>query len=480
MARTPSAKPASRRSAASAKAGKTVTKDNLKALGVDRLAELLLDLAEQDTVLTRKLRMALTAAHAKDKLGKEIEKRLRTIQRSRGFLPWDRIRPLAMELDTLRQSILADVAATDVGQAISAMRVLVELAPSVYERSDDSSGYLSDVFREAASDLGALWGRQPGRDPAAVVRDLLALLDNDGYGTCDDLLTSCGEALGEAGATLLAATLVTRLHELPAPGGKDDYRADIARMQIIGHLRDLADAMGDVDAYIEAVGLSDRQSAYVSDVARRLLDKGRAREALEWLDRETDDASRFRGRSDDLRIEACEAVGDRDEAQSLRWKIFRECLSLPHWQAYQRYLSDYDAIDAEEQALDHIQKFPARGVALSTLLEWPAPDAAARLVREHTAELDGRDYTTLRPAAERLSETYPNEATLLYRLLVEAVLDKALSRYYPYAAKDLASCRLLAPLLTPIEGMETHEAFMARLKATHKRKLGFWSLISEQ
>ncbi|GAA3673713.1 DUF6880 family protein [Acetobacter lovaniensis] len=479
MARTPSAKPATRKSAASAKVGTTVTKENLKALGADRLADLLVELSEQDAVLTRKLRMALTATHAKDKLGKEIEKRLRTIQRSRGFLPWDRIKPLAAELDALRQSILNDVATTDVGQAISAMRLLVELAPSVYERSDDSSGYLSDVFREAASDLGTLWGRQAGRDPAVTVRDLLTLLDGDGYGTCDHLLVSCGEALGTAGAAMLRTTLLTRLHKLPVSKGKENYRADSARMQTLGHMRDLADAVGDVDAYIDAVGLSDRQPAYIGDVARRLLDKGRAQEALEWLGRETDETSRFRWENDDLRIEACEAVEDRDQAQSLRWKVFRDRLSLPHWQAYQRHLSDYDAIDVEELALNHIRNFPVRGVALSTLLEWPALDAAARLVREHTAELDGRDYGTLRPAADRLSESYPNEATLLYRLLVEAVLDKALSRYYSYAAKDLASCRLLAPMLTTADGMESHEAFMIRLKAQHKRKLGFWSLIGE-
>lgn len=475
MDRSPSKKLKSR---ASPKAGTTVTKDNLKALGADRLADLLVELAGQDAALTRKLRMALTAVHAKDKLGKEIEKRLRTIQRSRGFLPWDRIKLLAAELDTLRQSILDDVATADIGQAISAMRLFVELAPSVYERSDDSSGYLSDVFREAASDLGTLWGRQAGRDATILVTDLLTLLDHDGYGTCDHLLTSCGAALGESGSAMLRTMLIKRLRDLPASKGKDGYHTDIARMQIIGHLRDLADAMGDVDAYIDAVSLSDRQSAYIGDVARRLMDKAQHREALGWLDRETEEDSRFYKQNDDLRIEAYEAVGDRDKAQALRWNVFRERLSLPHWKAYQRHLSDYEAIDAEEQALDHIRNFPNRSVALSTLLEWPALDEAARLVRYHTAELDGRDYGTLRPAAERLSESYPNEATLLYRLLVEAVLERALSRYYAYAAKDLAACRLLAPMLTEADGMETHEAFMIRLKATHKRKLGFWSLIA--
>ncbi|MEN3177178.1 MAG: DUF6880 family protein [Gluconobacter cerinus] len=479
MATASPAKPIRRKPAASAKAGTTVTKENLKALGVDRLADLLVELSEQDAVLTRKLRMALTAVHAKDRLGKEIDKRLRTVQRSRGFLPWDGVRPLATELDTLRRTILDDVAKTDVGQAISSMRLLVDIAPSVYERSDDSSGYLSEVFREAASDLGNLWGRQEDRDPAVTIRDLLTLLDADDYGTCDRLLASSGEALGTTGATMLRDTLIQRFQELPVSRGKGDYRADIERMQTLGHLKNLADAIGDVDAYIEAVRLSDRQTAYIGDVARRLLDKNRPQEALEWLNRETDEPSRFYRENDDLRIEACETLDDRDTAQSLRWKVFHDRLSLPHCQAYLRYLSDYDAIDVEEQALNYICNFPNRGAALSTLLEWPALDAAARLVREHKTELDGRDYETLRPAADRLSEAYPIEATILYRLLVEAVLDKALSRYYPYAAKDLASCRLLAPMLAPTEDLENHEAFMIRLKTQHKRKLGFWSLIGE-
>jgi hypothetical protein len=34
-------------------------------------------------------------------------------------------------------------------------------------------------------------------------------------------------------------------------------------------------------------------------------------------------------------------------------------------------------------------------------------------------------------------------------------------------------------MLTAPNGMETHEAFMIRLKAQHKRKLGFWTLVGE-
>ncbi|MCQ9157111.1 hypothetical protein JZX93_16545 [Acidomonas methanolica] len=461
--------------------GTTVTRENLQALGAERLAALLTELSENDAVLTRKLRMVLTAAHAKDRLGKEVEKRLTTIRRSRGFLSWDRLKPLAAELDALRRSILDEVAAVDVGQAVHAMRLLADLAPSVYERSDDSSGYLSEVFREAASDLGRLWGRLPGRTPEDVVHELLAVMDADGYGTCDHLLASCREALGDDGAALLRTTLLARLNALPTRTGRghsrEDYHVDMARSQILRHLRDLADVMSDVDAYIDAVDRSERRDVHIGAVARRLLDQCRAREALDWLARETGEGSRLRGETEDLRIEAHEAVGERDAAQALRWKVFQDRLSLSHWREYQRRLSDYDAIDAEERALAHIRDFPVKEAALTALLEWPAVDVAARLVREHADALDGRDYTTLRPAAERLSETCPNEATLLYRRLVEAVLEKAQSRYYPYAAKDLKACETLAPFLTGRDGMETHEAYMARLHAAHKRKFGFWAIL---
>nr|WP_246395999.1 DUF6880 family protein [Gluconacetobacter tumulisoli] len=60
--------------------------------------------------------------------------------------------------------------------------------------------------------------------------------------------------------------------------------------------------------------------------------------------------------------------------------------------------------------------------------------------------------------------------------MVEAVLDEALSRYYPYAAKDPRSCQILAAMLTEADALEAHEAFMTHLKTAHKRKLGFWSL----
>jgi len=125
------------------------------------------------------------------------------------------------------------------------------------------------------------------------------------------------------------------------------------------------------------------------------------------------------------------------------------------------------------QALAH----PDRNLALSFLVGWPNFEAAARLVCAHCHELDGRDYGRLRPAAEALAERYPAAATLLHRALAEDVLRRASSRQYQYAVRDVRSCEGLASFLPDDGGLETHDAFMTRLRREHPRKTGFWSLL---
>ncbi len=163
-------------------------------------------------------------------------------------------------------------------------------------------------------------------------------------------------------------------------------------------------------------------------------------------------------------------------AQSLRWAAFEWWLGDAHLRAYLRELPGFDDIEAEDRAMAHAHAHPDRNLALSFLVGWPNLEVAARLVRAHRHELDGRDPGRLRPAAEALAERHPAAATLLHRALAEDVLRRASSRQYQYAVRDVRSCEGLAPFLPHEAGLETHEAFMARLRREHPRKIGFWSL----
>jgi hypothetical protein len=198
--------------------------------------------------------------------------------------------------------------------------------------------------------------------------------------------------------------------------------------------------------------------------------------ALTWLDAPR---RRFEDEDDtgigvDLRIAALEALGRREDAQAVRWRHFERALSAEHLRAYLRRLPDFEDFEAEQRALDIAASHRLAALAVGFFIEWRVLDRAERLVRDRLAALDGRLYEVLRPAAEALEEKFPTAASLLYRRMIESVLDRGASKQYPYAARDFASCARLAPRLPASETIESHATFVARLRKVHGRKYGFW------
>ena len=70
-------------------------------------------------------------------------------------------------------------------------------------------------------------------------------------------------------------------------------------------------------------------------------------------------------------------------------------------------------------------------------------------------------------------------ATLLLRALIDDTLDGAKATRYRHAARHFAECISLASVITDYGRFETHDAFVARLRAGHSRKSGFWSLAGD-
>jgi hypothetical protein len=67
---------------------KTLTSTNLEALGVQRLAELLIEVSTGNAAVKRRLRLELAGAHNPDEVAKEVRKRLTIIARSRTVIDW--------------------------------------------------------------------------------------------------------------------------------------------------------------------------------------------------------------------------------------------------------------------------------------------------------------------------------------------------------------------------------------------------------
>jgi hypothetical protein len=301
---------------------RALSTDALEQLGTRKLAELLMAQAKTDPTLARSLRLILAGTDGGGRLAAEVEKRLRTIGRSRGFIEWDRVRPLARELESLRETIAGPLAQADPRAAVTQMRLLLDLGEGVFERSDDGSGLLGGVFRQVGAELGRLWALVPGRDPVRLAAELLALLDADSYGVTDRLLEAASPALGQEGRAELRRRLQARLAAQPSRGrvsGRDDYESWHVRGQVSYQLCALADLEENVDAFIAAAKAGGRMEHFAPDIAERLITHGRSADALAWLERAP---ARHEGeeiRHLDLRIAALDALGRKTEAQGLRW-----------------------------------------------------------------------------------------------------------------------------------------------------------------
>jgi hypothetical protein len=286
------------------------------------------------------------------------------------------------------------VAKADPVEGLELMWRFLTLASSVFERCDDSSGTVIDIFHLACSDLGEI-AQAAKTDPTTLADHAFQALNENDYGQYDGLIEVLTPALGQGGLEHLKRRMVELSQEsLPKPGSEerqvigwgaegpvyaDNYVQRRRDSTVRLALQEIADAQGDVDAFIAQQ--SDKAKTIpkvAAEIAQRLLAAGRAEEAwnaINAIDEERPGWIPFEW--EETRLEALEALGRRGEAQAFRWDCFERKLEATHLRAYLKRLPDFDDVEAEERALSFALTYPQ---ALALLASWPALDKAAALV----------------------------------------------------------------------------------------------------
>ena len=476
-------------------APKSLNVANLETLGAARLAALLMEITAGDAAARRRLKLAIAGEAGPAATAHAIAKRLASIARSKTFLERHQVDPLARELKAQHDAILKLVAPSDPRQAFDLIWQLLTCAGPVFERSDDSDGRLSSAFEFAIVDLGPL-AEAAKLDPDHLVDRSFLALQTDGDGVWQDLIPILAPRLGAEGLVRLREmTLAWRKEPVATPpeherrvigwsSSSGKIYADSMEKSHRRHVSDfvlkqIADASRDVDAYIAQIDARSRKfPPTVAEIARRLLDAGRAGEALKILN-----ATEHPGHGTSNRewqralTDALEAVGQHEEAQDFRWKSFLETLNTEHLRTYLLKLPDFQDQDAEQKALSHAQDFDSFEAALSFLIQWPDLHRASQIVLSRAQILDGRRYEVLTPAADALDEKYPLAASLARRAMIDFTLKDARSTRYKHAARHLRTCANLARRIADFGSFPTHKAYEQTLKAAHGRKAAFWDEV---
>ena len=407
-----------------ATAKKTLSAANLKALGDQRLADLLMEMAGEDAGWKRRLRMELAAEVGAADLALEIDKRLNTLAGSRTRVSWRKRPELMADLTTVRRIIVGRLAAMDARLGLDRLVAWFDLYPGLASRVKDPKGELALLFDGSSTELAAT-ASLAGPEVAAPI--LIEALNTR--------LSEWGSWIGRGAAGLstpLARALLTGITEgRPKPAG---------RLALV--VRKLADRAGDLDAWIASLPEEDRTKPEIgAEIARRLAEAGRAGEARAALEasRPVLKEAAGRGRREPeppppppeawltAEIAVLEAGGAVKEASDARWMLFERTLAEAPLRAEIAKLADFEDVVALDRAFAHAAAFPDATAGLRFLMNWPALREAGEMVMARAGDLRGSaDEVPL--WASRLEGRHPAAALVLIRARAVALTRLALSR----------------------------------------------------
>lgn len=447
---------------------------HLKQKGVDALVDMVVDLAERDAALFRKLDVAAMAAGGRGD-AKGLEKQLRRAidgaTRTRGFVDYGEAEDWAENVD----AALAAVAQLATGgHAALAMKLAdhaIDRIEGAIGQIDDSDGHCGGLLERARDiHLAACLAAKP--DPVELARDLFPRELNGEYDTFYGAVARYAKVLGKAGLAEYRRLAVEAWKKLPPPtrkreGGEDPFR-------LVGILDFFAERDGDVEARIalRARGLSSPW-AYLQ-LAEFCLAQGRKDEALRraeeglWMFED--------GRPDErlvlFVVDLLAKAGRKEDAAAHLWKAFEKEPGLELYRrlrklggkvARDRALS---CLDARLAAAKPLQRDQTAAILIEILIEERMFDAAWAALRNH-----GRAGRHLEGALAQASEkTHPREAIAVYAGQVEFHVGVGGNPSYEAARKLIAR-------MAGLRDAAAQAAYVAALKERHRLKRNFMKLL---
>lgn len=452
----------------------TQIRRHLHAKGVDALVEIIVDLAERDTALFRRLELAAAVTELD---GKTVERRLAKAiddaTRIRGFVDYRAAPDWASGVDAVLDTLAEVASGPQARLALKLAERALERIERAVERVDDSDGHCGALLLRASTiHLAAAQAAKP--EPVALARALFARETTDGYGMFEGASTAYAEVLGAMGLAEYRRLAAEAWEKLPALHGGGRRSVVSGNYQVLANILDVfAERAGDRAARI-ALRAKDLSSPWqYLQLAQFCLSQGDAAEALR---RAEDGLFLFEDERSDERLvffvaELLEKAGRNADAAARLWRAFEKA---PSFNLYLR-LRQLGGEPVRERAIDLLQTRAAK--AERTRWHYPAEllirilqhegmlDAAWAAVRAHGASTDTQE------ALARASEaTHPREAIAVYAERVAALAEVGGNPAYAEAA---ALIRRMASLRDAGE----HAAYLSEIKARFQRKRNFMALL---
>ena len=261
----------------------------LERIAKPNLIAWLMRRCQEDEKLRASLLDLATPKENAEALASEIRDRIhQTWQLAKHRDGWKMALPISRELDQVLASIQNLIEKDCPREAEVLLAEFLTMAEHSAEQVDDSYGHLESTCQEAVTFWGEAWARIDPRDTGQLAILVYEHIHGNGYIIRDEMIAKFAKALATQGLRTLQSRLKGDLEDLPQPDPKK--KDDFERTRITRWLKQIADALGDVDEYIALVESDQQEQTEAVPIARRLFKAGRLQEALAYIEKCT---SRF-------------------------------------------------------------------------------------------------------------------------------------------------------------------------------------------
>ena len=459
---------------------------HLDTLTPDMLRRLILDFAESDPGILRKLSLTAALVTGDEKaIARKLKREITAATKIRGYVEYDEAPDWAANVGDVLDALTMVLGQGQGRLVMELALVLIDRLEQALEKVDDSDGEVGDLLaRSAALHRDACNISKP--NPIVLARDLFKR-EMDGDFGFEDTINGYRTILGKAGRSEMGRLAAEVWAKIPASryrknkSGEDGGFEQGRLATILDHL---AAEQGDTDTRVAIRAKHLTTPAQYVALARFCDEQGRSPEAISWAEEALfvfEDAPDERLAT--FAAEIYSKHGRKADAEHLLWRMFERRPSLALYQQAASGLKGGARTAAADRAIVIVNKL---ATAPSKSVRWHSDgDLVVSILMNEERWADAWRAATAMKCSERLLErlaqaseaSHPREASAIYRQRVETVLGQGGSHNYHQAKELLGRMRAIA---VRIGEDDSHAIFQRDIVMRHRAKRNFIKLMEQQ
>ncbi len=350
---------------------------------------------------------------------------------------------------------------------VELMTQFYETADSVVLASDDSHGTLKNMYTLSAKDLFVEYAKSC-MEKEKISSLLMHLCQDTPSAVLPSLMDTTSAFLDEK----MIRTLMEKMQDLSV-NEQDANKKNFFQNRVLSCARQIKDVRVFEKTLLAIQGEIPES---IIEIARFYLSCDDVDSAFAWIQKFPNDTIYLRKRYISILTDIYARQGDTENLIVMLKKRFRKL----HMQSVLQEILDVIGEDSKETVIAEEIPYILNDTMLTLsnlefLLEVGRLKDAETYLFSRTDEIAGIWHEEILPIANTFEEQKSFLATsLIYRGLLDFILENADTPFYPYAVNFLKKLDIVAPSVSDWQSFPDHTAYKESLVKEHGRKRSFW------